>query len=62
MLRTDIKLKYCPCCGKPGQLNDVFSKVNFRHGWVGCPSCKLYIQWTHDYTFAVMMWNTRVIG
>ena len=48
----------------PGKLKD--SKVqthgggSFRRGWVGCPECGLYIQWTHDPMGAVKKWNKRV--
>lgn len=55
-------LRECPCCGKPGQVQgtrhpDV--KRGFMHGWVGCPACGLYIQWTHDPAGAIRKWNRR---
>lgn len=57
-----VKIKDCPCCGKPGQVQgtrhpDV--KRGFMHGWVGCPACGLYIQWTHDPAEAIAKWNRR---
>ncbi|MBQ6359214.1 MAG: Lar family restriction alleviation protein [Clostridia bacterium] len=58
-------LRECPCCGKPGQVQgtrhpDV--KRGFMHGWVGCPACGLYIQWTHDPAGAIRKWNRREPG
>ena len=58
-------IEKCPCCGGPGKLKD--SKVqthgggSFRRGWVGCPECELYIQWTHDPWGAVKKWNNRAV-
>lgn len=63
-MSVSYRIEDCPCCGGPGKLKD--SKVpthgggSFRRGWVGCPECGLYIQWTHDPMGAVKKWNKRV--
>ena len=52
----------CPCCGGPGKLKDGVTPTHgggYRRGWVGCPECGLYIQWTHDLLGAVLKWNRR---
>ena len=48
----------CPCCGGPGYEKKTYEK--FPHGWVGCPECHLYINWTYDDRWAIKRWNTRV--
>lgn len=45
----------CPHCGGPGELREF--KGMFRHGWVGCPVCKIYKNWTYDPTEAIATWN-----
>ena len=55
-------VRECPCCGKPGKLKDAQKTTrrgSFRQGWVGCPACGLYIQWTHDPAGAIRKWNRR---
>lgn len=52
----------CPCCGGIGKIKDGIVHTHgggYRRGWVGCPACGLYIQWTHDPHGAVMKWNRR---
>lgn len=51
------RLRECPCCGKPGEMKTVFQR--FRHGWIGCPACGLYMQWKNDPAAAVKRWNRR---
>lgn len=51
------KIENCPCCGGAGEIKDVHGK--FRHGWVGCRECSLYIQWTHSPEGAIAKWNRR---
>ena len=53
----------CPFCG--GEASIKGSKVqthcgSYMRGWVGCPDCGVYIQWTHDAAGAVKKWNRRV--
>jgi len=52
-----IDLKPCPLCGAPGKGKDL--PRPFRHGWVGCPECGLYINWTYSFKEAVAKWNRR---
>lgn len=52
------ELKDCPCCGGPGQKKTARSTA-FLRGWVGCPTCGLYIQWAHDPASAIEKWNRR---
>ena len=52
------KLRECPCCGKPGEMKTVYQR--FRHGWIGCPACGIYMQWKNDPAAAVRRWNRRV--
>lgn len=49
----------CPCCGGEGYEKKTYDK--FPHGWVGCPVCHLYINWTYDDSVAIKRWNTRVM-
>lgn len=51
------KIKNCPLCGNPGQLKDAHGKI--RHGWVGCPICRLYINWNISPEGAIKTWNRR---
>ena len=34
-------------------------KRGFMHGWVGCPACGIYKQWTRDPAGAIRTWNRR---
>lgn len=52
-----IELKACPFCGGPGKGKDI--PTPFRHGWVGCPECGIYKNWTTTPREAVRIWNTR---
>lgn len=57
-------LRECPCCGKPGAVkitNKVLKNgaLFLTQGWVGCPACGLYIQWTYDPAGAIRTWNRR---
>ena len=53
-----IHLEDCPFCGGPGKGKDI--PTPFRHGWVGCPACGIYKNWTNSPREAVRIWNTRV--
>lgn len=53
------KIKDCPCCGGPGMLKDICGKI--RHGWVGCPACRLFINWNISPAGAVATWNRRAV-
>ena len=53
-----IHLEDCPFCGGPGKGKDI--PTPFRHGWVGCPECGIYKNWTNSPREAVRIWNTRV--
>ena len=50
-------LAACPHCGGPAQIKAFTGK--FRHGWVGCPACGIYKQWTVSPKEAVEIWNRR---
>ena len=50
-------LKPCPLCGGPGQLK--ICPKPYRHGWVGCSVCGLYINWNNAPEGAVKKWNRR---
>ena len=57
-------LRECPCCGKPGAVKITNKALKngvlvLTQGWVGCPACGLYIQWTHDPSGAIRKWNRR---
>ena len=51
------KARECPCCGGPGQVKTV--NTPHSHGWVGCSTCGLYIQWNWDPHDALDKWNRR---
>lgn len=51
------KARECPCCGGPGQVKTV--NTPHSHGWVGCCTCGLYIQWNWDPHDALDKWNRR---
>lgn len=50
-------LKPCPFCGDPGQIKDI--STPFRHGWIGCPVCHVFINWNHSHKDAAARWNRR---
>lgn len=52
-----IHLEPCPFCGGPGKGKDI--PTPFRHGWVGCPECGIYKNWTNSPADAVRKWNMR---
>lgn len=53
----------CPFCGADGVLKrssvPTHGGRSFARGWVGCPHCSAYIQWTRDPAAAVRIWNGR---
>ena len=51
------ELKPCPLCGRETKYR-VFNN-SFLHGWIGCPECQLYINWTRSAREAVERWNRR---
>ena len=51
------RIKNCPFCGGEGKLKDVATP--YRHGWVGCPTCKVYMDWKIAPKYAVEKWNRR---
>ena len=51
------KLKPCPFCGRPAEVKATHKL--YLHGWVGCPVCKVYMQWTNEPTGAMDKWNRR---
>ena len=51
------ELKNCPFCRAPGQMKTVPGKI--PRGWVGCPRCGIFKQWTHDPSGAIRIWNHR---
>lgn len=55
----EYELADCPFCGGPGQLKD--EPKPHRHGWVGCPICKIYKQWSFSPIEAIKKWNSRVL-
>lgn len=58
MKHKELAVKNCPFCGEHGQIKTLPSP--FRHGWVGCPECKVYINWSYDEKSAIQKWNKRV--
>lgn len=52
------ELDNCPHCGGKAELR-VF-RAMFVRGWVGCPDCSCYINWSHDPAGAIAKWNKRV--
>ena len=51
------EIEKCPFCGGEAQLKTI--QTPFAHGWVGCPSCKIYKQWQHSPKEAIERWNRR---
>ena len=54
---AEYDLRECPLCGGPGQLK--ICPKPYRHGWVGCSVCGLYINWNNAPEGAVKKWNRR---
>ena len=54
------ELRPCPLCGNGGRLKDSQGR-QVRQGWVGCPSCGLYISWKVSPSGAIMKWNRRTL-
>ena len=54
---TNDGVRSCPFCGGEAQIK--YIQKPFMHGWVGCPSCKIYKQWQHSPKEAVEIWNRR---
>ena len=52
-----IKLKNCPFCGGEAQVKA--ADKPYRHGWVGCPRCRVYINWNQSEAASVAVWNSR---
>ena len=55
--KKDGRLALCPLCGGDGAMKNIPNP--FRHGWVGCPKCSLYMQWSHDPKATIERWNKR---
>ena len=58
--------KTCPFCGGAGEIKSIRQPTSggksFMRGWVGCPKCGAYMQWTHDPSGAIRKWNQRAGG
>lgn len=57
------ELKSCPFCGGKGTIKESVvptSKGGYVRGWVGCPECGVYIQWSCEPSGAIKKWNRRV--
>lgn len=52
-----VRIEDCPFCGEAGKMKDIATP--FRHGWVGCPECKVYISWKVSPKHAIATWNRR---
>ena len=50
-------MKNCPFCGGEAKIKEI--PKPFRHGWVGCPECKVYMNWNHSPDGAVRKWDRR---
>ena len=50
-----LHLANCKHCGGKAQIKAFTGK--FYHGWVGCPACGIYKQWTASPKEAVEIWN-----
>ena len=61
-----MEMQSCPFCGGAGQVKIIRQPTSggksFMRGWVGCPQCGAYMQWTHDPAGAIRKWNCRVGG
>lgn len=51
------RLEDCPHCGGKAELKAF--RGMFLHGWVGCPECGIYKQWSVSPVEAVKIWNRR---
>lgn len=51
------ELKPCPLCG--GEAGEKKTFDRFARGWIGCPKCKLYINWQVSDREAREKWNRR---
>ena len=60
------ELKRCPFCGGESSVKSSRQPTNggqsYMRGWVGCPQCGIYKQWTHDSSGAARIWNSREGG
>lgn len=61
---SDIKMKPCPFCSGQATTSEKEGIKNMPYGWgwVGCQSCRVFINWSHgEYgkRMAVGAWNTR---
>ena len=52
-----LSVDNCPHCGGPGKLKTIAQP--YMHGWVGCPECGIYKQWSYDPYQAILKWNQR---
>lgn len=52
-----FEVEDCPHCAGPGQIKDI--PTPYRHGWVGCPVCGIYKQWSYRPDEAIKTWNAR---
>ena len=52
-----MTIENCPHCGGPGQMKEI--RKPYRHGWVGCPECGIYKNWTYSPEAAIELWNRR---
>jgi len=55
--RIEMTIENCPHCGGPGQMKEI--RKPYRHGWVGCPECGIYKNWTYSPEAAIELWNRR---
>jgi Lar family restriction alleviation protein len=53
-------LKPCPFCGGQAAYKNI--NTPYSHGWIGCPKCKAYMNWTTDPRTTVEKWNRRTIN
>ena len=51
-------LRACPFCGGKAQIKIICKP--YRHGWVGCPACRVFINWNQSEAASVAVWNRRV--
>ena len=50
-----LSVDNCPHCGGPGKLKTITTP--FMHGWVGCPRCRIYVNWVREPSAAAAKWN-----
>ena len=58
-MNDNYELEACPFCGGDGQIKVIVKP--YKHGWVGCSECHVYINWNHDPMSAIAVWNKRVV-